>query len=219
RRASGRGAARHDPRVRAHRAARTGLVEQAEDPSRRDRARQERSGEDAPRHALPRNGGAVAGEERAARAAQRGLPLAARAHRLAPRHVLGDAAAAETGHAEREVDRGGVGTFAGRSGTRAEGAGEGREVVMRAARPHRSLATLGMTVVLAACARTPAVPTYKVEAVRFTRRVTADGNLKSTKATPLLAPPDAPGPMKSSTIAPDAALAQKQAPVARFDPT
>ena len=78
------------------------------------------------------------------------------------------------------------------------------------------LATL---FVLAACARTPAVPTYKVEPIKFIRQVTADGNLKSTKATPLLAPHDAPGPMKISWIVPDGALLKKDEVVVRFDPT
>src|SRR6266516_851686 len=69
------------------------------------------------------------------------------------------------------------------------------------------LATL--LVFFAACARTPSVPTYKVEAIRFARRVTADGNLKSTKATPLTAPTDAPGPLKIAWIVPDGALLKK----------
>jgi RND family efflux transporter MFP subunit len=77
-----------------------------------------------------------------------------------------------------------------------------------------------MTVgLLAACARTPAVPTYKVEVIRFTRRVTADGNLKSTKATPLVAPTNAPGPLKIAWIVPDGALLKKDEVVVRFDPT
>src|SRR5437773_335734 len=73
--------------------------------------------------------------------------------------------------------------------------------------------------VLAACAKTPSVPTYKVEALRFSRRVTADGNLKSTKATPLIAPHDAPGPLKIAWIVPDGALLKKDEVVVRFDPT
>ena len=71
----------------------------------------------------------------------------------------------------------------------------------------------------AACAKDPSVPTYKVEAVRFSRRVTADGNLKSTKATPLSAPHDAPGPMKIAWIVPDGTLLKKDEVVVRFDPT
>jgi len=72
----------------------------------------------------------------------------------------------------------------------------------------------------AACAKTPSVPTYKVEAARFTRRVTADGNLKSTKATPLSAPTDAPpGPLKISWIVADGSLLKKDEVVVRFDPT
>jgi RND family efflux transporter MFP subunit len=76
-----------------------------------------------------------------------------------------------------------------------------------------------MLCLLAACAKTPSVPTYRVEASRFTRRVTADGNLKSTKATPLTTPTDAPGPLKISWIVPDGALLKKDDVVIRFDPT
>jgi HlyD family secretion protein len=58
-----------------------------------------------------------------------------------------------------------------------------------------------------------------VEAVRFNRRVTAEGNLKSTKATPLSAPHDAPGQLKIAWIVPDGALLKKDEIVVRFDPT
>src|SRR5438034_3977424 len=78
---------------------------------------------------------------------------------------------------------------------------------------------LGVICILAACSRTPSVPTYRVEALRFSRRVTADGNLKSTKATPLIAPHDAPGPLKIAWIVPDGALLKKDEVVVRFDPT
>ncbi len=71
----------------------------------------------------------------------------------------------------------------------------------------------------AACGKSPSVPTYKVAAVRFTRQVTADGNLKSTKATPLIAPHDAPGALKISWIATDGARLKKDEIVVRFDPT
>ena len=74
-------------------------------------------------------------------------------------------------------------------------------------------------IVLVACSRQPSVPTYKVEASRFARRVTADGNLKSTKATPLTAPHDAPGPLKIAWIVPDGTFIKKDDLVVRFDPT
>jgi RND family efflux transporter MFP subunit len=76
-----------------------------------------------------------------------------------------------------------------------------------------------LACLFAGCGKTPAVPTFKVEAARFTRRVTADGNLKSTKATPLTAPHEAPGPLKISWIVPDGSLLKKDEVVVRFDPT
>ena len=45
-----------------------------------------------------------------------------------------------------------------------------------------------LVILAAACRQSSDVPTFKVEAVRFSRQVTADGNLKSTKATQLSAP-------------------------------
>jgi RND family efflux transporter MFP subunit len=63
------------------------------------------------------------------------------------------------------------------------------------------------------------VPTFRVEPVRFARHVTADGNLKSTKATPLSAPTDAPGQLKIAWIVPDGSLLKKDEVVVRFDPT
>jgi HlyD family secretion protein len=69
------------------------------------------------------------------------------------------------------------------------------------------------------CGQRADVPTFRVEAVRFARRVTADGNLKSTKASPLSAPSDAPGQLKIAWIVPDGALLKKDDLVVRFDPT
>jgi RND family efflux transporter MFP subunit len=74
-------------------------------------------------------------------------------------------------------------------------------------------------MLLASCQRASDVPTFRVEAVRFARRVTAEGNLKSTKATPLSAPHDAPGQLKIAWIVPDGALLKKDEVVVRFDPT
>src|SRR5205823_1635296 len=59
----------------------------------------------------------------------------------------------------------------------------------------------------------------RVQAVRFARRVTAEGNLKSTKATPLSAPIGAPGQLKIAWIVPDGSLLKKDDVVVRFDPT
>ena len=76
-----------------------------------------------------------------------------------------------------------------------------------------------LLVLAAACARQSDVPTFRVEPVRFSRRVTADGNLKSTKATPIAAPHDAPGALKIAWIVPDGELLKKDAVMVRFDPT
>ena len=63
------------------------------------------------------------------------------------------------------------------------------------------------------------VPTFRVEPTQFSRRVTAEGNLKAVNATPLNAPHDAPGPMKIAWIADDGTFLHKGDPVVRFDPT
>ncbi|MEA2238873.1 MAG: HlyD family secretion protein [Thermoanaerobaculia bacterium] len=81
------------------------------------------------------------------------------------------------------------------------------------------LVGVGLAVLVASCQRASDVPTFRVEAVRFARRVTAEGNLKSTKATPLTAPHDAPGQLKIAWIVPDGALLKKDEVVVRFDPT
>jgi HlyD family secretion protein len=81
------------------------------------------------------------------------------------------------------------------------------------------LALVFLFLVVAGCQQANEVPTFRVEAVRFARRVTAEGNLKSTKATPLSAPHDAPGQLKIAWIVPDGALLKKDEVVVRFDPT
>ncbi|MGH7484717.1 MAG: hypothetical protein ACREMY_03805, partial [bacterium] len=78
---------------------------------------------------------------------------------------------------------------------------------------------LPLILLVAACRAGSDVPTFRVEAVRFARRVTADGNLKSTKATPLSAPIDAPRQLKIAWLVPDGAMLQKDEVVVRFDPT
>ena len=80
-------------------------------------------------------------------------------------------------------------------------------------------ALTSLALLIASCQRASEIPTFKVEAVRFARRVTAEGNLKSTKATPLSAPHDAPGQLKIAWIVPDGALLKKDEVVVRFDPT
>jgi len=76
-----------------------------------------------------------------------------------------------------------------------------------------------LVLAAAACQPSNEVPTFRVEAVRFSRQVTADGNLKSTKATPLSAPHDAPQSLKIAWLVPDGSLLKKDEVVVRFDPT
>jgi hypothetical protein len=58
-----------------------------------------------------------------------------------------------------------------------------------------------------------------VQPARFARRVTAEGNLKATKATPLAAPHEAPGQLKIAWIVPDGSLLKKDDVIIRFDAT
>ena len=51
---------------------------------------------------------------------------------------------------------------------------------------------LAGVLLLAACGRNSGVPTFKVTPTTVTRRITAEGNLKAVKATPITAPHDAP---------------------------
>lgn len=66
---------------------------------------------------------------------------------------------------------------------------------------------------------TQQVETYRVQPSQFTRRVTAEGNLKALKATPLAAPHEAPGALKIAWIADDGAVVHKDDLIVRFDPT
>jgi HlyD family secretion protein len=71
-----------------------------------------------------------------------------------------------------------------------------------------------------ACGQAPnEVATFTVEPVTFTRRVTAEGTLKATKATPVTAPQNATAPLKVSWIADDGALLRKGDVIVRFDAT
>lgn len=65
----------------------------------------------------------------------------------------------------------------------------------------------------------PDVPTVKIEPMQFSRRVTAEGTLKATRATPVSVPQDAPGALKLSWLADDGAVLTAGSPVAKFDAT
>ncbi|HEX6086442.1 MAG TPA: HlyD family efflux transporter periplasmic adaptor subunit [Thermoanaerobaculia bacterium] len=75
-------------------------------------------------------------------------------------------------------------------------------------------------LLLAACSK-PAdeIATFKVEPITFARRVTAEGTLKATKATPVSAPQNATSPLKVSWIADDGSLLRKGDVIVRFDAT
>ncbi|HYC88079.1 MAG TPA: HlyD family efflux transporter periplasmic adaptor subunit [Thermoanaerobaculia bacterium] len=75
-------------------------------------------------------------------------------------------------------------------------------------------------LLLAACSR-PAddIATFKVEPITFARRVTAEGTLKATRATPVTAPQNATSPLKVSWIADDGSLLRKGDVIVRFDAT
>ena len=73
---------------------------------------------------------------------------------------------------------------------------------------------------LAACSKeSNDVATFKVEPITFTRRVSAEGTLKATKATQVTAPLNAERPLKVSWIAPDGTLLRKGDVIVRFDAT
>ncbi|PYQ57929.1 MAG: hypothetical protein DMF58_16965 [Acidobacteria bacterium] len=69
-----------------------------------------------------------------------------------------------------------------------------------------------------ACHR-ESIPTYKAEPAQFARRVTAEGVLKSTKATPVTAPMNVPMSLRIASIADDGALVKKDDVVVTFDPS
>jgi len=69
------------------------------------------------------------------------------------------------------------------------------------------------------CSRHADVPTYKVAPTTFTRRITAEGNLKAVKATPVMAPHDAPNSLKVSWMVDDGAVVKKNDVIVRFDPS
>jgi RND family efflux transporter MFP subunit len=63
------------------------------------------------------------------------------------------------------------------------------------------------------------VPTFRVERGPFVLRVPAEGVLKAVSATPISAPPDAPGPMRIAWLAQDGAAVEEGEVVMRFDPS
>lgn len=64
----------------------------------------------------------------------------------------------------------------------------------------------------------PRVPVVEVGREDFVRRVPALGNLKAVKATPIVAPIDAPGPFRIGWLAPDGTRVAAGQEVIRFDP-
>ncbi len=63
------------------------------------------------------------------------------------------------------------------------------------------------------------VPTVALQRAPFVRLVTAEGNLRAAKATPILAPPDVQAQLKIAWMARDGAPVKKDELVVRFDPT
>jgi len=63
------------------------------------------------------------------------------------------------------------------------------------------------------------VPVFKVRRGAFIRKVTAEGNLRAVKATPLVAPMEAEGPLKIAWIVPNGSPVKADDVVVRFDPT
>ncbi|HVE71397.1 MAG TPA: HlyD family efflux transporter periplasmic adaptor subunit [Thermoanaerobaculia bacterium] len=81
--------------------------------------------------------------------------------------------------------------------------------------------TLGcLLILLAACSKPQDdVATFKVEPITFARRVTSEGTLKATKATPVTAPQQAESQMKVAWIADDGTLLKQGDVIVRFDAT
>ena len=74
-------------------------------------------------------------------------------------------------------------------------------------------------VILSSCARHADLPTYKVTPTTFTRRITAEGNLKAVKAQQVMAPHDAPNSLKVAWMVDDGAVVKKDDVIVRFDPS
>ena len=82
-----------------------------------------------------------------------------------------------------------------------------------------ALKATAIAVALQSCNQSDEVATFKVEPITFTRRVTAEGTLKATKATPVSAPQNATAPMKVSWIADDGTLLRTGDVIVQFDAT
>ena len=80
------------------------------------------------------------------------------------------------------------------------------------------LSSTAVVFLVLACHR-ESIPTYKAEPAQFARRVTAEGVLKSTKATPVTAPMNVPMSLRIASIADDGALVKKDDVVVTFDPS
>jgi RND family efflux transporter MFP subunit len=63
------------------------------------------------------------------------------------------------------------------------------------------------------------VPTLRIEAGDFVRKVPAQGDLKSVRATPISVPAGVPGPFRIGWLAPDGSLVRQGDVVIRFDPS
>ncbi len=75
-------------------------------------------------------------------------------------------------------------------------------------------------LLLAACGGGgAAIPTLTVRAEPLVRKVAAEGNLESARATPLSVPMEAPGPMRIAWLAPDGARVRAGDVIATFDPS
>lgn len=63
------------------------------------------------------------------------------------------------------------------------------------------------------------IPVFTVKKTSFVRKVTAEGNLRATKATPIVAPMEADRPLKISWMAEDGSYVEKDEVIIRFDST
>lgn len=63
------------------------------------------------------------------------------------------------------------------------------------------------------------VPTERVEARAFVRRVTAEGELRAVRATPVSVPPGVPGPFRLGWLADDGTRVKAGDVILRFDPS
>jgi multidrug efflux pump subunit AcrA (membrane-fusion protein) len=70
---------------------------------------------------------------------------------------------------------------------------------------------------LSSCGGRSDIPTFKVTPTTFTRRITAEGNLKAVKAMSIMAPHDAPNSLKISWMVDDGAVVKKDDVIVRFD--